>query len=76
MPITFSTPSGFFEWSPAAWLRVTGPDALLFLQGQFSQDLRMLAVAAAGTTLAMLWGAVALRRAAEDAGLFSTRGNR
>ena len=56
MPITFSTPSGFFEWSPAAWLRVTGPDALLFLQGQFSQDLRMLAVAAAGAEPAYgLW---------------------
>ena len=46
MPITFSTPSGFFEWSPAAWLRVTGPDALPFLQGQFSQDLRPVAAAA------------------------------
>lgn len=46
MPITFSTPSGFFDWSPAAWLRVTGPDALPFLQGQFSQDLRPVAAAA------------------------------
>jgi folate-binding protein YgfZ len=46
MSITFSTPSGFFKWSPAAWLRVTGPDALSFLQGQFSQDLRPLAAAA------------------------------
>ncbi|MCE2862269.1 MAG: folate-binding protein [Opitutaceae bacterium] len=56
MPITFSTLGGFFEWSPAAWLRVTGPDALLFLQGQFSQDLRMLAVAAAGAEPAYgLW---------------------
>lgn len=28
-------------WTPAAVLRVVGEDALTFLQGQFSQDLRM-----------------------------------
>ena len=56
MPITFSTPSGFFEGSPAAWLRVAGPDALSFLQGQFSQDLRGVAAAAPGSEPAYgLW---------------------
>ena len=29
-------------WKPAAWLRVTGSDALPFLQGQFTNDLRGL----------------------------------
>lgn len=56
MPITSSTPSGFFEGSPAAWLRVAGPDALSFLQGQFSQDLRRVAAAAPGAEPAYgLW---------------------
>ncbi|MFM8618188.1 MAG: YgfZ/GcvT domain-containing protein [Opitutaceae bacterium] len=56
MSITFSTPSGFFEWSPAAWLRVKGPDALSFLQGQVSQDLRPIATAAPGAEPAYgLW---------------------
>ncbi|MFM8337079.1 MAG: YgfZ/GcvT domain-containing protein [Opitutaceae bacterium] len=56
MSITFSTPGGFFEWSPAAWLRVTGPDALSFLQGQFSQDLRPVAAASRGAEPAYgLW---------------------
>lgn len=31
-----------FLWQPAAWLRVTGEDALSFLQGQLTQDLRHL----------------------------------
>ncbi len=31
---------GFFDYSPAACLRVTGDDALSFLQGQFTQELR------------------------------------
>lgn len=35
------TPS-LFTWRPAAWLRVTGPDAPAFLQGQFTNDLRLL----------------------------------
>lgn len=56
MFINISTPVGFFEWSPAAWLRVAGPDALSFLQGQFSQDLRPLAAAAPGAAPAYgLW---------------------
>ena len=56
MSINISTPHGFFEWSPAAWLRVAGPDALSFLQGQFSQDLRSLAAAAPGAAPAYgLW---------------------
>jgi folate-binding protein YgfZ len=29
-------------WAPAAWLQVSGPDALTFLQGQFTNDLRLL----------------------------------
>jgi folate-binding protein YgfZ len=56
MSITFSTPGGFFAWSPPAWLRVTGPDALSFLQGQFSQDLRGVAAAGPGAEPAYgLW---------------------
>lgn len=43
MPINFSTSTRFFPWRPACWLRVTGPDAAVFLQGQFTQDLRGLA---------------------------------
>lgn len=34
----------FHRYKPAAWLRVTGADAAAFLQGQFTQDLRDLAV--------------------------------
>lgn len=30
------------RWNPAAWLRVAGPDAFPFLQGQFTNDLRQL----------------------------------
>jgi len=41
MPPTLEIP--FFSWSPACWLRVEGPDAFSFLQGQFSNDLRPLA---------------------------------
>jgi len=40
MSITSET--SFFPWKPACWLRVEGPDALSFLQGQFSNDLRGL----------------------------------
>ena len=29
-------------WEPAAWLQVSGPDAFTFLQGQFTNDLRLL----------------------------------
>ncbi|KXU37880.1 hypothetical protein AXK11_01630 [Cephaloticoccus primus] len=32
----------FFPWKPACWLRVEGPDAFDFLQGQLSNDLRAL----------------------------------
>lgn len=32
----------FFPWRPAAWLRVAGSDALNYLQGQFTNDLRDL----------------------------------
>jgi folate-binding protein YgfZ len=31
-----------FIWQPAAWLRVTGQDALTFLQGQLTNELRNL----------------------------------
>jgi len=31
---------GFALFTPAAWLRVTGEDALVFLQGQVTQDLK------------------------------------
>ena len=40
--INFSTYPAWHRWDPAAWLRVSGPDALSFLQGQCSQDLRPL----------------------------------
>lgn len=30
----------YFLWQPASWLRVTGEDALSFLQGQLTNDLR------------------------------------
>lgn len=43
MPINFPTSTRFFPWRPACWLRVSGPDAASFLQGQFTQDLRGLA---------------------------------
>jgi tRNA-modifying protein YgfZ len=41
-PINFSTSGAIFGWRPAGWLRVSGPDAFPFLQGQFSNDLRDL----------------------------------
>jgi folate-binding protein YgfZ len=41
-PINSSTRGGLFWYRPAAWLRVTGPDAEAFLQGQFTNDLRLL----------------------------------
>ena len=40
--MNFSTHASIFEWRPAAWLRVAGGDAANFLQGQFTNDLRML----------------------------------
>lgn len=36
----FASNTAFFPWRPAAWLRVSGSDALTFLQGQFTNDLR------------------------------------
>jgi folate-binding protein YgfZ len=48
MNINVSTSPAFGRWKPAAWLRVTGPDAAVFLQGQFSNDLRPLATLRAG----------------------------
>ena len=45
--INSSTREGIFWYRPAAWLRVTGPDAATFLQGQFTNDLRALATATA-----------------------------
>lgn len=54
MTIKFSTSSGRFGWKPAAWLRVWGPDAAAFLQGQFSNDLRTLAGAGSGAVYG-LW---------------------
>jgi folate-binding protein YgfZ len=45
--INISTSEAIFRWRPAAWLRVSGPDAAAFLQGQFTNDLRGLERAAA-----------------------------
>lgn len=42
MPIKISTSPAVFRWKPASWLRVTGPDALTFMQGQFTNDVRIL----------------------------------
>jgi len=38
--MNYAPNTGFFSWRPAAWLRVSGSDALIFLQGQFTNDLR------------------------------------
>lgn len=43
--------SGFNVWTPAAVLRVVGDDALTFLQGQFTNDLRGGAVVRYGLWL-------------------------
>jgi folate-binding protein YgfZ len=40
------------RYHPAAWLRVTGADAAVFLQGQFTQDVRP---AQAGASVYGLW---------------------
>lgn len=42
----------FSPWDPTAFLRVSGPDAAAFLQGQFSNDLRP---AALGRAVYGLW---------------------
>jgi folate-binding protein YgfZ len=39
--ITNSTSPAIFWWRPTAWLRVGGADATSFLQGQFTNDLRL-----------------------------------
>ncbi len=44
--------TGFHLWQPLAWLRVSGGDALTFLQGQFTNDLRNLM---AGGAVYGLW---------------------
>jgi tRNA-modifying protein YgfZ len=38
----FAPGTSFFPWHPTAWLRVAGGDALIYLQGQFTNDLREL----------------------------------
>ncbi len=38
----FAPGTVFFPWRPAAWLWVAGGDALSYLQGQFTNDLRDL----------------------------------
>lgn len=43
--INISTCPAWHRWDPAAWLRVSGPDAFTFLQGQNTQDLRALRAA-------------------------------
>lgn len=40
--INVTTSAAFFAWQPAAWLRVAGPDAAAYLQGQFTNELRGL----------------------------------
>ncbi|MFI5357942.1 MAG: YgfZ/GcvT domain-containing protein [Opitutales bacterium] len=50
MDILQHTP--YFLWQPASWLRVTGGDALEFLQGQHTQELSKLVV---GGTAYGLW---------------------
>ncbi len=44
--------SAYVSTAPAAWLRITGPDAAVFLQGQFTNDLRNMAV---GQAVYGLW---------------------
>lgn len=40
--MNFAPGTTFFSWRPAAWLRVAGADALNYLQGQYTNDLRDL----------------------------------
>lgn len=51
-PINNSTSAAIFRWQPAAWLRVSGADAAIFLQGQFTNELRGRAP---GQTVYGLW---------------------
>lgn len=41
--INFSTSTAVFAWQPAAWLQISGADAAVFLQGQFTNELRGIA---------------------------------
>jgi len=52
--IKFSTYPAWHRWDPSAWLRVSGPDAFSFLQGQNTQDLRPLRDGAAAAVYG-LW---------------------
>jgi tRNA-modifying protein YgfZ len=52
MAINISTSRRIFRWRPACWLRVSGSDASSFLQGQFTNDLRLLESA---TSVYGLW---------------------
>lgn len=45
--MTISDPTSVHFWRPAAWLRVSGPDAFVFLQGQYTNDLGRLKTDAA-----------------------------
>lgn len=45
--MTITGANNVYFWRPAAWLRVSGPDAATFLQGQFSNDLGLLSARAA-----------------------------
>lgn len=40
--MTITGADRIYFWRPAAWLRVSGPDSAVFLQGQFSNDLGLL----------------------------------
>ncbi|NDC75201.1 folate-binding protein [bacterium] len=50
--IPFKPLSGLLSGVPTAWVRIGGPDAATFLQGQCTQDLRMLQ---SGDTAFVLW---------------------
>ncbi|MES2695115.1 MAG: folate-binding protein [Verrucomicrobiota bacterium] len=51
-PINISTSPAILRWQPAAWLQISGADAGVFLQGQFTNELRGLA---AGAEVYGLW---------------------
>jgi folate-binding protein YgfZ len=42
MSINVPTTHSVFHWRPACWLHVAGEDASSFVQGQFTNDLRLL----------------------------------
>jgi tRNA-modifying protein YgfZ len=52
LKILLSAAQGVLRARPSAWLRVSGPDAATFLQGQCTQDLRPLKP---GQTTEALW---------------------